>query len=172
MSNMPENGPVIVCSNHRSNYDPVILGASLSRDLNFMAKAELFKIPLLRGLITAFGAFPVQRGKGDAEASRTAVRILEEGGVLAMFPEGHRQKNGNDLQRFQKGTARFAFKTHAPILPVAIMTKGRVRPFKKNAVRVGALISYEELGFTDGSAENLVAVSASLRSRIERLLQE
>ena len=168
---MPVSGPVIVCSNHRSNYDPVILGASLSRDLNFMAKAELFKIPLFKGLITAFGAFPVQRGKGDAEASRTAVHILEEGNVLAMFPEGHRQKSGSGLQRFQKGTARFAYKAHAPVLPVAIVTKGRVRPFKRNALRVGTMIPYEELGFTDGSAENLASVSTFIRSRVEALLK-
>ncbi|HEX2937851.1 MAG TPA: lysophospholipid acyltransferase family protein, partial [Ruminiclostridium sp.] len=73
VNNLPEQGAVILCSNHRSNFDPVILGAALSRDLNFMAKAELFKIPLFRSLIKTLGAFPVNRGKHDSDAVKKAI---------------------------------------------------------------------------------------------------
>lgn len=169
-ANLPMNGAVIVCSNHRSNYDPVIIGASLRRDLNFMAKAELFKNPFLRLLITSLGAFPVRRGQGDFGAINKAMSILDSGRVLLMFPEGHRQKVGDTLQRFESGAVRCAFKTHAAILPVAIVTKGAIRPFKRNIVRVGKPLSYEELRFTDGSRENLREISLMLRDKVDELV--
>lgn len=168
--NLPSQGPVILCSNHRSNYDPVILGASLGRDLKFMAKAELFKNPVLRFIIKLFGAFPVKRGKGDFEALKRAISILNEGNVLAMFPEGTRLKAGGTPLRFKSGAALFAYQTHAPIVPVAIVTKGSVRPFKRIEVRVGKPLSYEELGFTDGSSENIRKVSGFLHDQVESLI--
>lgn len=168
--NLPSQGPVILCSNHRSNYDPVILGASLSRDLKFMAKAELFKNPVLRFIITSLGAFPVRRGKGDSEAVKKAISILKDGDVLAMFPEGTRLKEGGTPLRFKSGAALFAYQTHAPIVPVAIVAKGKVRPFKRIEVRVGKPLSFEELGFTDGSTENIRKVSEFLHNQVEALI--
>jgi 1-acyl-sn-glycerol-3-phosphate acyltransferase len=169
-ANLPLNGAVIICSNHRSNYDPVLLGASLGRDLKFMAKAELFKNPFLRVLITSLGAFPVRRGQGDSEAINKAVSILNNGNALIMFPEGHRQKSGGTPLRFQSGAARFAYTTHATVLPVAIVTKGDVKPFKRNIIRVGKPLSYNDLGFTDGNRENLHEVSNMLRDKVDELI--
>lgn len=170
--NIPQNGSVIVCSNHRSNSDPVILGASLPYELKFMAKAELFKIPFLKGLIRLLGAFPVNRGKNDTEAIKSAVRLLKDGKVLAMFPEGTRQKVGMVPLRFKSGVSLFAYKTRAVVLPVAIASKGKVRAFKRNIVRIGKPLSYEELGFMDGSAENIRNASAIMRDRIINLINE
>jgi 1-acyl-sn-glycerol-3-phosphate acyltransferase len=169
-NNLPLAGGVIVCCNHRSNYDAIILGASLKRNLNYMAKAELFKNPIVRGIVTAFGAFPVRRGRGDSEAIRKAINIVNAGNALAMFPEGKRHKEGGIPQRFKSGTALVAFKTHATILPAAIVTKGAVRPFKRNFVKVGKPLSYEELGFTDGGTENLHAVSDMLHDKVVELI--
>lgn len=170
-ANMPSQGAVIVCSNHRSNYDPVILGASIRRDLNFMAKAELFKNPLFSLLITSLGAFPVRRGQGDLGAINKAVSILNSGSVLLMFPEGHRQKAGGEPKRFESGAARCAFKTHAVIVPAAIVTKGVVSPFKRNVVRIGKPLCYEELGFSDGGRENLRDVSLMLHDKVAELIR-
>lgn len=170
--NLPKKGPVIVCSNHRSNSDPVILGATLPYELKFMAKAELFKIPFLSGLIRLLGAFPVNRGKNDTEAIKSAVRLLKSGKVLAMFPEGTRLKSGSVPLRFKSGVSLFAYKTQASVLPVAIASKGKVRPFKRNVVRIGKPISYEELGFTDGGAENLRNASTFLHDTISNLISE
>lgn len=170
--NLLQKGSLIVCSNHRSNSDPVILGSTLPYELKFMAKAELFKIPFLRGLIRLLGAFPVNRGKNDTEAINFAVRLLKNNKVLAMFPEGTRQKNGNTPLRFKSGVSLFAYKTHATVLPVAIATEGKVRPFKRNIVRIGKPISYEDLGFTDGNAENLRNASTLLHDRIASLIND
>jgi 1-acyl-sn-glycerol-3-phosphate acyltransferase len=131
MANQPSRGTVIVCSNHRSNYDPVILGASLRYDLRFMAKAELFKNPFLRFLITILGAFPINRGRGDTAAIDKASHILKSGGVLLMFPEGHRNKQGGTPLMFKSGAAMLAYRTHASVLPVAIVSKGDVRPLSE-----------------------------------------
>ncbi|CDZ24217.1 hypothetical protein CCDG5_1100 [[Clostridium] cellulosi] len=172
VENIPAEGPVIICSNHLSNFDPVILGASLNRDLKFMAKAELFKNPLLRGIITAFGAFPVNRGKGDSEAVKKAIELVKNGNALTMFPEGTRNKLGGEPGRFKSGAVLFAYKTHAPILPVAIIVKGPVRPFKKIIVAIGKPITYDELNFKEGSAEELRSVSTILRERVTALINE
>lgn len=169
-SSLPSQGAVILCSNHRSNYDPVILGAALGRDLKFMAKAELFKNPVLSFIITLLGAFPVKRGMGDSEAMKKAVSILEEGNILAMFPEGTRRKIGGTPLKFKPGAAHFAYQTHAVVVPVAIVTKGAVRPFKRNIVRVGKPLSYDELGFTNGGSEDIGRVSNMLHDKVSELI--
>jgi 1-acyl-sn-glycerol-3-phosphate acyltransferase len=170
IENIPKEGPLVVCSNHRSNYDPVIIGSALPCELKFMAKAELFKIPLFSGLLRMLGAFPVSRGKHDTEAVKKSIRVLKSGKVLLMFPEGHRQKKGDTLQNFKSGAVLFAYKAHAPIIPVAIVTKGTVRPFKRNKVLIGKPMRYEDMGFTDGSMENLHAASSILRDKIAELI--
>ena len=169
--NMPAEGRLILCSNHRSNVDPVLLGASLGRPLFFMAKASLFKIPLFNKLIVTLGAFPVRRGAGDREAIRRAESIVTEGRVLAMFPEGHRLRKGGEPLRFQSGAARIAVRTGAKILPAAIICKGRVWPHKRKLIRVGKPLTVEELGYTDGSSENLRQMSENLRLIVSGLLK-
>jgi 1-acyl-sn-glycerol-3-phosphate acyltransferase len=170
--NLPASGPVIVCSNHRSDLDPVLLGATLTRPLCFMAKEELFRVPVLSGLIRLLGAFPVRRGKGDTEAIRKSLRVLKDGKVLAMFPEGTRLREGTLPATFKAGVALFAYKTGADILPAAIVCKGKVRPFKRIRVVIGKPIKPAELGFTDGSTENLRHASSVLRDRVVALMEE
>lgn len=168
----PKQGGIILCSNHRSNYDPVILGASLDRELKFMAKEELFRIPLFNSLIRTLGAFPVRRGKGDTEAIKKAAGILKDGEVLTMFAEGTRNKSGGMPRRFKSGAALCAYKSHACVVPAAIITKGPVRPLKRNTVVFGEPIAYDDLGFTDGSVENLRAVSARLHDEVAKLIEK
>lgn len=169
--NLPATGPVILCSNHRSNLDPVLLGAVLNRNLFFMAKAVLFKVPLLNILIRALGAFPVKRGAGDREAIRRAMEIVKHGDVLAMFPEGHRLKKGGELQRFQSGAVRIAGHTGAVILPAAIICKGRVSPFNRKLIRIGKPVTVEELGYADGGTENTRTACENLRGIVTALLE-
>ena len=89
--NLPREGAVIVITNHKANIDPVIIGMICDRPLRYMAKKELFGNAALRKLIVTLGAFPVDRGAGDRAALTTSLEILAEGGVLLMFPEGHRK---------------------------------------------------------------------------------
>ena len=94
LSNVPKTGGVVVVSNHGSHLDPPILGHALSRPVAFMAKSELFKVPILSYIISACGAYSVKRGAGDREALRTASRRLNEGWATGVFLDGTRQENG------------------------------------------------------------------------------
>ena len=94
IDNFPKNGAVIVYSNHKSNWDPVIIGCLLKRPVFFMAKQELFRYPIFSFILRKLNAFPVNRGKPDRRAIRTALKVLEEEKVLGIFPEGTRSKDG------------------------------------------------------------------------------
>lgn len=168
--NLPPRGPVILCSNHRSNFDPVLLSVVVRRDLFFMAKASLFRVPLLNVLIRSLGAFPVERGIGDLRAVKRAIDIVRRGNVLAMFPEGHRLQGGGTPRRFSSGAALVASRTGATVVPAAIICHGRVRFFKRKLVRIGRPLTIAELGLEDGSRESLQQASEKIRSAVIALL--
>lgn len=92
--NIPADGPVIICSNHISNVDPPVVGITSSRNIYFLAKEELFKNPLIGGILKKVHAFPIKRGMRDRNALRKGLDILKEGHALGLFPEGTRQKSG------------------------------------------------------------------------------
>lgn len=115
-------GGFIVAANHASFLDPPLVGSSvpLPRQVCFMAKSELFKIPLLGPIISRVGSFPVIRGTPDRKAIRHALELLQAGGVLGVFPEGTRSKNG-ELQQPEPGIALIALKSGAPVVPAALV---------------------------------------------------
>lgn len=117
---LPDDGPAIVVSNHVNYLDPLAMGTAFSRPLHFMAKEELFKYPVFGWLLRKVYAFPVRRGKSDRRAIRTALKILDEGHVLALFPEGTRSATG-DLQELQRGAAMLALRSGAPVIPMVIL---------------------------------------------------
>src|SRR5690606_10964952 len=90
IENIPKEGAAILCSNHISELDMFFIGYRIKRLVRYMAKEELFKNPLLRFFITRLGAFPVKRGKGDVGAIKTSLRLLSEGHIVGIFPEGTR----------------------------------------------------------------------------------
>jgi 1-acyl-sn-glycerol-3-phosphate acyltransferase len=116
--NIPQEGPLLIVSNHLSVGDPVFIGTSMRRKVIFMAKEEIFRNPLAGYFIRQFGAFPVYRGGASIEALRQAKRILEQGKVLGMFPEGKRSKS-QSLIPGQKGSAMIA-NNGVTILPLGI----------------------------------------------------
>jgi 1-acyl-sn-glycerol-3-phosphate acyltransferase len=113
----PESGAVIVAVNHASNYDPVLVGLACPRQLAFLAKAELFRNPVLRMLFHRLGAIPLNRGAADSGALHAAVNVLNSGRPLLLFPEGHRSKTG-ELQEGRRGVGMLSIRSGAPILPV------------------------------------------------------
>jgi len=131
---VPSKGPVILCCNHVSWLDPINLGCAVGPRVYFMAKEELFRIPVFGGLLRALGAFPVARGKADRRAIRRALELLEEGKVLGLFPEGTRSRTGR-LGKAQPGAAMIALKSGTPIVPVVVT--GSYRPFGKLGIKVG-----------------------------------
>lgn len=144
--NEPIDGAVLVCANHVSLWDPVILAVCLKRPMHYMAKVELFKIPVLSFLIKALGAFPVTRGGVDIASIRTAIGYLKNGENVGMFPQGKRCR-GVELSETQvkSGVGMVVMRAEAPMLPVAIVTEGnKIKMFKKIKIVVGTPISYAE----------------------------
>jgi 1-acyl-sn-glycerol-3-phosphate acyltransferase len=137
--NMPQEGPVIVASNHISFLDPVVVGCVFDRQINFIAKEELFHIPILKTIIKRLHAFPVKRGSGDRGALRAALQVLSQGKCFGIFPEGHRNRTKDLITPFKGGAAMIAIKSGAPVLPVAVQgTKGFFSPVR---VKIGKPIS-------------------------------
>jgi 1-acyl-sn-glycerol-3-phosphate acyltransferase len=127
---IPKSGPVVICANHISVLDPPLVGCVLPRKIHFMAKEELFRIPVLASIIRALGAYPVKRGAGDSQALKRSIRLLGEGKMLGIFPEGTRVKAGEE-SKVHSGAAFIALKANAPIVPAAIIGPYRLfRPLR------------------------------------------
>ncbi|MDN5344011.1 MAG: 1-acyl-sn-glycerol-3-phosphate acyltransferase [Clostridia bacterium] len=131
--NFPLEGPVIIIANHISYLDPVAVGVASPRPVRFMAKEELFHIPVLQWIIRGLHAFPVRRGRSDRAALKAALEVLGGGQVLGIFPEGTRGKGGQ-LLPFQHGAALLALKTGTPLLPVALKDTNRI--FRGGRIKV------------------------------------
>ena len=166
--NEPEEGSYIACSNHFSNHDVIIIAASLKRQVRYFAKAELFKVPLLKQLITALGAFPVERGKNDVTAIKKTISILENGEVIGFYPQGTRYPGVHPAEtKTQSGVGLIVFRSKTTVLPISINTKGyKIRPFKRVNVTIGKPIPYEEFDFTDGARKEYENASKVIFEKI------
>lgn len=118
VENIPQDGAIVVASNHLSLLDPPVIGVAATRKICFMAKQELF-VPVLGTIYKILGAFPVKRGGADRAAIKHGIDILEEGGALAIFPEGTRSKDGS-LGPLESGALMMAGKTRAIIVPTVV----------------------------------------------------
>jgi 1-acyl-sn-glycerol-3-phosphate acyltransferase len=119
VENIPATGSVILVSNHLHGMDILAVAVPSKRHLHFMAKVELFQVPVLGGLNRLIGAFPVRRGESDRESLRIAGEVLAAGQVLAIFPEGHRSDD-HTLQKGHTGVALIALRSGAPIVPIGV----------------------------------------------------
>jgi 1-acyl-sn-glycerol-3-phosphate acyltransferase len=165
LENIPDTGPVILCSNHKSLQDPITLGIWVHRKVHYMAKAELFNVPLLGPLIRGLGAFPVKRGGVSKEAIRTAINLLQQGNVMGIFPEGTRNQS---LGMGKRGAVTMAVRARAIVVPVALV--GEYRLFRKMLAVYGAPIDMKP--FADaGTAESTEQATELIMSRIKEMLQ-
>jgi 1-acyl-sn-glycerol-3-phosphate acyltransferase len=117
--NVPQTGAVIVVSNHASYFDPPIVSSSVRRPVAYMAKEELFKVPVLGQAIKLYGAYPVSRGSADRNAIRSALEYLSNGWAVGVFLEGTRTTDGR-ISDPKRGAALLAAKAKAPFLPVSL----------------------------------------------------
>ena len=149
--NIPEGG-AIVASNHTAFSDVLVISASTKRQVRYMAKKELFKIPLLAQLIRGLGAYPVDRGGADVSSIKRTIAMLEEGELIGIFPQGHRYgKKDPRTTEVKAGVGMIAYRSKAPIVPVFIDSKrGKTGIFRKNYVTYGRPIYFDELEFTSG----------------------
>lgn len=174
--NVPREGPLIVVANHLSMVDPPLLGASIPRRITFMAKEELFSSWFSKMVVENYGSFAIKRGKLDKYAIKHALTVLENGGVLGMFPEGKRSKNGK-LQMAEGGVSLIAHYSQAPILPVGISGTDDVkgpgvilrRP--QIIVNIGRPFLLPQIG-EKNSRKRLTAYSDFIMDRIAALLPE
>ncbi|MEQ2528153.1 1-acyl-sn-glycerol-3-phosphate acyltransferase [Robertmurraya yapensis] len=164
--NIPKEGGVLLCANHIHNFDPPVVGIMAPRPISFMAKEELFNVPVLGKILPHVNAFPVKRGMSDREALRTGLKVLKEGKVLGLFPEGTRSKTG-ELGKGLAGAGFFALRTDADVVPCAII--GPYKAFSRLKVVYGKPIDMKTLRENKASAEETTeAIMQEIRKLIER----
>ena len=170
--NIPQKESFIMVSNHGSLLDPPLLGHALGRNISFMAKAELFKIPCLGFVIRACGAYPVKRGIADKNTIKTACNKLSNNNSIGIFIDGTRQKNGR-VNKPKQGAALLAFKNQKSLLPVAIVNSHRLIRFKfciplfsKIVIKVGKPL----LPPKSSSRDDLNTVTLQLQENINNLI--
>ncbi len=167
--NILHKGGCIVAYNHRSNLDPVLAALTCSRNLGFMAKAELFKNKIFGFLIKSLGAFPVQRGKGDIGAIKSALAMLKDEKMVLMFPEGRRVKSLED-EKFTKakpGAVMIAIRAKVPIQPAYI--SGKYSFMKKITVHYGEPIYFNEYYDKKLTVEELQEITDEVMKKIRSL---
>lgn len=166
--NEPEDGTFLICANHISEADPLILGACLKHNPRYMAKKELMKVPVIGKLITALGAYPIDRGGNDVAAIRKTVDFLKNGESVIMFPQGTRCRGVDPAEtRFRNGCALIAARAGVPVLPIYIGTRNfRVRLFRRVTVKVGKPISCDEITGAETGREDFASGASLVFSRI------
>lgn len=168
--NIPSSGPALIVANHVSGWDPLILGSGTPRQIKYIAKEELFKIPVVGPLLTAWGAIRIKRGRGDREAISKSLEILGNGHLLGIFIEGKRNtKNPDQMLKPQHGAAMLALRTGVPVIPTALINSHKIlRSFRKVKIVFGSpLIFTEETGID--KKELYDQISARLVQEIMKL---
>ena len=170
-----EDGPYLVCANHQALLDPILICAATKRQQpHFMAKAELFRVPLLRTLIRWLGAYPVSRGKSDVGAVKHAISLLKSGRSVGLFPQGTRcaGKTPRDC-RIKFGAGLIAAHAGVQVLPVHIKMKDyKWKLFRRVTIIFGEPIPFEELHYTEGVGGEYARISEQIYDEICRLGEE
>ena len=170
--NIPQTGCFILVSNHGSLLDPPLLGHAVGRNISFMAKSELFRIPFLGFIIKACGAYPVKRGIADKNTIKIACEKLSNNNSIGIFIDGTRQKDGR-VNNPKQGAAALAFKNQKLLLPVAIINSHKLVRFRfcvpiftKIVIKVGNPINPPK----SSSKDDLVLVTKYLQENINNMI--
>lgn len=165
---LPEEGGYIICANHTAICDVFLLALATKKQLRFMAKKELFSIPGLAQLITALGAFPIDRRGSDVKAIKKSLDMLKDGQIVCVFPQGtrHPGENPRDTE-VKSGIGMISWHTKASIMPAFIKAHGnKVRLFRENQIIFGDLIPFEDLGFEKGGIAEYRAAAKTVFDKI------
>jgi 1-acyl-sn-glycerol-3-phosphate acyltransferase len=132
--NIPKEGAAILFTNHVRALDPLLVGLAIERHIIYMAKEELFDVPVLGWVLKKLGMFPVKRNTGDISAIRSSLKVLSKGKLLGIFPEGTRSSTG-EIGEVYGGIAMIAIKGKTVVVPSAISKDYRL--FKKTVIQIG-----------------------------------
>jgi 1-acyl-sn-glycerol-3-phosphate acyltransferase len=168
-------GPLILAPNHASFMDHFFAGAFIRRRVQFMAKSQLFAPGPPQWIFSHGGVFPIRRGSHDEDAFITSAKILERGGVIGMYVEGGRSRNGQLADEGKPGIGRLALDSGAPIVPVAILGSHQVRNWKrlqfpKVIVRYGKPFRFQPV--PDSTREQQQEVAAEILERVRAMHSE
>ena len=171
--NLPEGGGYIIAANHITALDPVIIAINTKTPLHFMAKCELFKIRIIGWLMSQMNAFPVDRSKFDEDAINHAIDIVNNGGVLGIFPEGTRSPDFRP-HKGKGGVCYIAKVCKCDVVPVSIYTSDEAKSGTKLTIRYGKPIKHEELKFDPESMKmkDLRYATGLIMERITELWEE
>ncbi|HOM71413.1 MAG TPA: lysophospholipid acyltransferase family protein [Armatimonadota bacterium] len=177
--NVPSEGGVILAPNHVSYIDPPAAGCGIrKRQVRFMAKSELFKIPVLGYLIDRVGAFPVKQNTADRAALKKAMDLINSGNIVCLFPEGTRSLIG-ELMEAQPGLGMIALKTKAPVVPAALIGTNKMLPphswylhFSRIKVVYGKPMTFDDLYEKGMSREAIEQVGERVMAAIAELLEQ
>jgi 1-acyl-sn-glycerol-3-phosphate acyltransferase len=165
--NVPRTGPLIVACNHVSYLDPVVLGVGSPRMLTYLAKKQLFSIPVLGPIIRGCGAYPLDRDAGGVAALRVALRVLKDGRCVGIFPEGTRNRTGTAEEK--AGAAFLAAVSGAPVVPAAVVGTKNAKRLAQIRVAYGEPMTIVRNRKADG--DDLEKWTAEIMRRI-RVLEE
>ena len=171
---VPKLGPALVVSNHASYLDPPFLSCAMARPVAFMAKEELFDVPLLGQAIRLYGAYPVKRGSGDRGALRAAMTALDDGWLVGIFLEGTRTEDGR-IHDPKLGAAMIAAKAQVPLIPVGLIGVEQIIQADAKlpqpvplTIRIGPAIAPPQRS----KREELAAITQACQDQIHALLAE
>ncbi|NLY11898.1 MAG: 1-acyl-sn-glycerol-3-phosphate acyltransferase [Firmicutes bacterium] len=167
--NIPNKGAAILAANHVSYLDPILVCCCVQRPVHFMAKAELFKYPILRQFFCKLNAFPVKRGMADRSAIRHSIDVLTQNKLLGIFPEGTRA-NVDEMLPIQGGAALIAIKTGAPIIPIVVRGVADRRFRKPMTVIIGEPIRVEKQNKV--SKEDVKNLTTKMKAQFDELLRK
>ena len=162
--NIPREGGYMLCSNHIAVRDVLLMGATCPRQIKFVAKKELFSIPILSSVIKALGAVKIDRGGNDVGALRKSIELIDGGDIVSIFPQGHRYpKVDPSTTPIKSGAGMVAFRSGCDVIPVFIKTKGnKYGIFKRIEIFYGKPIKNSDLGFTKGGSDEYEAATEKI----------
>lgn len=171
LENIPEEGGYLLCANHIAVRDVFLIAASAPRQIRFIAKKELFSIPILSSIIRGLGAIRLDRGGSDVAAIKTSVNLIKDGELVAMFPQGHRYPGVEPASTPRKnGAGLIAYRAQADVIPVCIRTKKhKYGIFRRVEIIFGKPIEYARLSITNGGNDEYKAATDVIFSEIVAL---
>ena len=164
--NIPRTGGVILCANHTSYHDTLVLGISSPRDINFLAKKELFEKKLVSRVLLRLKAIPVDRDKPSMDIMKKVLKLLKDEEAVGIFMQGGRRKDG-DADDYKAGVALFAIKGKVPVVPINISSDFRFR--SKVHINIGSPISFKEYHGKKVRTEELNTIAQRIMDEIVNL---